>query len=153
MRLGMIGGVKSGGGYWQSLDGKGTAHRETYVDYSQLYREFTHERKAGYVVVGERDGRTVYAAPDCLRTGDAYTMVSAAAYKRIAAERGALIPTRDEIKTLYAQCRHITMPTQPIWKTGGSGDPVAYTRAVDAVLKGIPDGTPVAHGKEFYAID
>lgn len=152
MRLGMIGGVKPGG-YWQSLDGKGTAHAETYVDYSQLYREFTHTRKPGYVVVGERKGRTVYAAPDYERNRDSYIMVSAAAYKRLAQEHGALIPTRDEIKALYAQCHHITMPTQLIWKTGGTGDPVAYTRAIDAVLKGLPPGTPVAHGKEFYEVE
>lgn len=94
--LGMIGGVKPDGvSYWQSLDGSGRAHAANpeYKDYSQLFREYTFEARPGYVPVGQRDGRTVYAAPDYMRGEDGnYVNVSAADAERIARERGSLIP-------------------------------------------------------------
>lgn len=153
MRLGMIGGVKSNGSYWQSLDGQGLAHSPDYVDYSQLYREFTFDRQAGYVVVGRRNGVTVYAAPDYLKWDNGvYRMVSANIYLALAAERDAFAPTRSEIKALYDQCSHIPMPTQPIWETGGPGSSELYTDQINAKLKGLNLG-PVCHGKEFYQVD
>lgn len=142
--LGMIGGVKPDGvSYWQSLDGSGRAHAANpeYKDYSQLFREYTFEARPGYVPVGQRDGRTVYAAPDYMRGEDGnYVNVSAADAERIARERGSLIPTRDEYKALTEQAKHIPMPTFP----NGVGDNAVYTQRVGDV------SGPVVHGKEFF---
>lgn len=146
--LGMIGGVKGPGQYWQSLDGSGTAHASNpgYTDYSQLFREYTFDPKPGYVPVGERDGRTVYAAPDYMRGEDGnYVNVSASQAQAMAQERGLLIPTRDEYKNLAQQAHHIAMPTF----ANGNGDPAAYTQQVMAQMEGVQG--PVLHGKEFFA--
>ena len=154
--LGMIGGVRGPGQYWQGLDGSGMAHAANpdYADYSQLFREYTFEQRPGYVPVGERDGRTVFAAPDYTRGEDGnYLPVSAAEAQRLAADRGALIPTRDEVKALYGQATQIPMPTQPIGETGGAGDPAAYTAAVDGLLADVAPGSAIVHGKEFYSPD
>lgn len=152
--LGMIGGVRGDGGYWQSFDGDGLAHAANpgYTDYSQLFRDYTFEQKPGYVPVGERDGQTVYAAPDYLRGEDGnYMPVSAADVQRLAAERGGLVPTRDEVAALYDVATQIPMPTQPIGETGGPGNPAAYTAAVTQALGGQAPTGPIAHGKEFFA--
>lgn len=148
--LGMIGGVRGNGQYWQPLDGQGMAHASNpdYADYSQLFREYGTTQQEGWVPVGERDGQAVYAAPDYARDeAGNYMPVSAADAQRLAAERGTMLPTREEVAALYGQAQQIPMPTQPIGETGGPGDPVAYTRA----LGELPQGVPVAHGKEFFA--
>lgn len=154
--LRMIGGVRSDGNYWQGLDGMGAAHASNpnYRDYSQLAREYTFEAKQGYVPVGDRDGRTVYAAPDYVRDADGnYLSVSAADAERMAAENGWLIPTRAEYKALAQKATKVTMPTQKIGEKGGAGDSVAYSRAVAEAMVDIAPGTPVIHGKEFFQAD
>lgn len=144
--LGMIGGVRGPNDYWQSLDGSGRAHaaNPAYKDYSQLYREYTFEPKPGYVPVGERDGKTVYAAPDYMRDeAGNYVPISAADVERIASETNAIIPTREEVKNLYGQAEHLTMPTF----ANGIGDSAAYTSALN--LEEVTG--PIVHGKEFFA--
>lgn len=144
--LGMIGGVRGPNDYWQSLDGSGRAHaaNPAYKDYSQLYREYTFEPKPGYVPVGPRDGRMVYAAPDYMRDANGnYMPVSAADVERIASETNAIIPTREEVKNLYGQAKHLTMPTF----ANGIGDSAAYTSALN--LEEVTG--PIVHGKEFFA--
>ena len=147
--LGMIGGVKPDGGTYQSLDGSGTAHAPDYKDYSQLFREYRFDPPDDtWVAVGERDGKTLYAAPDYARDESGnYLSVSAADAQRLAQERGTVIPTRDEVKALYGKAEKIPMPTQPIGETGGTGDSAAYTAAVGEV----PAGKAVVHGKEFFS--
>jgi len=148
--LGMIGGVKADGGYWQGLDSAGKAHANNpdYVDYSQGPREYTFEEKPGYVLVGERNGRKVYAAPDYAKDKDGnYLAVSSNEYKRLAKETGALLPTREEVKSLLSQAKHITMPTF----ANGIGTSEEYTKRVKALMGDLPEGTVVAHAKEFYA--
>jgi hypothetical protein len=154
MRLGMIGGVKPNGGYYQDLDDNGRAHSPTYKDYSQLFRHWTHVETEGYVKVGDRDGKPVYAAPDYLRDINGnYLMVSAADAARLADKLKGIMPTRAEIKALYARAHAIPMATQPIWKTGGPGSSEQYTRAIDKTLDNLPHGAPVKHGKEFFRAD
>ena len=159
--MGMIGGVKAGGGYWQGLDSSGRDHtREgdipgggiNHKDYSQLFREYTFEAKPGYVPVGDRNGRAVYAAPDYLRDDAGnYVSVSAADAARLAAERGTLVPLRSEVKALYGRAQHVTMPNSgDFGKPGGQGTPAEYSALARERMAGIPEGTPVVHGKEFY---
>lgn len=146
VQLGMIGGVKPGGGYWQGLDGNGLAHASdpSYEDYSQRFREFSFAEKPGWVPVGQRDGRTVYAAPDYVKTDGVYDMFSAGEATKYAGTHGLLLPTRDEVKSFYDQATHIPMPTQNIGAMGGPGDAAAYTAAIGDVQG------PVVHGKEWY---
>jgi hypothetical protein len=150
-RLGMIGGVKPGGGYWQNLNASGTAHSEGYVDYSQLYREYTHKPKSGYIKVGSRNGQAVYASPDYLRDRDGvYVMVSATAYEHYADKFEALLPRRSEVRNMLMACHRITMPTQ----NPTNSDMHIYTKKVDAAVAkaGIDPDEPISHGKEFYVV-
>ncbi|WP_111732193.1 hypothetical protein [Roseovarius amoyensis] len=156
--VGMIGGVKGNGEVWQSFDGDGTAHDPSYRDYSQLYREYRFDPPDDtWVPVGERNGRTVYAAPDYARDENGnYLSVSAAEAQQLAQERGGVVPTRDEVKALYDNAEQITMPTSgDFGKEGGEGTSEEYTAAVDSRRQeaGVPDGAPVVHGKEFFAHD
>lgn len=159
--LGMIGGVKGDGSYWQGLDSAGRDHTKAgdipggginHKDYSQLFREYTFEAKPGYVPVGDRNGRTVYAAPDYMRDAAGnYVSVSAADVPRLAAQNGGLVPTRAEVKALYGRAEHVTMPTSADFgKPGGQGTSAEYTALARERMAGIPEGTPVVHGKEFY---
>lgn len=157
--LGMIGGVKSDAEVWQSLDASGKAHAENpnYEDYSQLFREYRFDPPDDtWVAVGERDGKTVYAAPDYARDEDGnYISVSAAEAQRLAQERGSVLPTRDEVKALYGKAHRVKMPTSSDFgKDGGEGTPQEYTMHVRARMSenGLIEGRdPVVHGKEFFA--
>ena len=152
--LGMIGGVKDDKNVWQSFDGKGQAHDATYKDYSQLFREYTFEKKEGYIPVGEQNGRTVYAAPDYAKDADGnYISVNKNEATAMAKEMGGIVPTRDMVKSLYSQAVRIPMPTQAIGSKGGTGDSALYTQKVNEAIqsRGVEAGSVIAHGKEFFS--
>lgn len=149
-QLGMIGGV-DGADFHQRLDASGRAHtgkgNPGHKDYSQLYREYTFEAKPGYVEVGERGGKKVYAAPDYARNPDgSYLRVSATDALTKAKDEGGLIPTRDEYKSLVGQATKINMHTDDPDDPASAG---RYDAAVaDAVAAA--GGKPVVHAKEFF---
>lgn len=154
--LGMIGGVKdaASGTVWQGFGSSGMAHDPTYKDYSQLFREYTTTKKAGYVAVGKtQDGQAVYAAPDYAKDKQGnYLMVNKVDAVNMARQMGSLIPEREWVKSLYGQAKLIPMQIQSIYKTPGStGDSVLYTQKVNEVMKKLGyTGGLVAHGKEFF---
>lgn len=152
--LGMIGGVKDDENVWQSFDGKGQAHDAAYKDYSQLFREYTFEKKDGYIPVGEQNGRTVYAAPDYAKDEDGnYISVNKNEAASMAKEMGGIVPTRDMVKNLYSKAVRIPMPTQAIGSEGGTGDSALYTQKVNEAIqsRGVEAGSVIAHGKEFFS--
>jgi len=152
-QLGMIGGVRDDSRVWQSFNASGMAHSTDYKDYSQLFREYTTTKKNGYVEVGKtKDGKPVYAAPDNYKDKDGnYVMVSKDDAIRMAKEMGSIMPQREWVKNMYGQATRVRMATQPIYKTGGSGDSLEYTTKINAALKkkGYKQGL-VVHGKEFF---
>jgi hypothetical protein len=149
----MIGGVRDNSRVWQSFNASGMAHSTDYKDYSQLFREYTTKKKNGYVEVGKtKDGKPVYAAPDNYKDKSGnYVMVSKDDAIRMAKEMGSIMPQREWVKNMYGQATRVRMATQPIYKTGGSGDSLEYTTKINAALKkkGYKQGL-VVHGKEFF---
>jgi hypothetical protein len=158
--LGMIGGVKPGGGLYQGLNASGRAHAANpeYSDYSQLFREYRFDPPSDdWTRVGERNGRPVYAAPDYARDESGnYINVSSQGARELAAQRGSLIPTRDEYRSLYEKADTVAMPTSgDFGLAGGEGTSADYTPMADARVReaGLDAGDPVVHGKEFYTSD
>lgn len=152
-RLGMIGGVKDQDTVWQSFDGSGMAHSADYKDYSQLFREYTTEKKEGYVPVGDMNGQTVYASPDYAKDENGnYISVNKNEAVALAAERGSILPTREMVKELYAKSTRIPMAIQPIGQTGGTGDTGLYTQKIQEAIaaQGVKAGQSIVHGKEFF---
>jgi hypothetical protein len=136
--LAIFGGVGNQGNLYHGWDsGHRWAHDNDYADYSQMYREFTYEPKEGYVPVGQREGRTVYAAPAPEYVGG--QQVSRDLYVDEAKRRGALIPTEDEMRAFYEQAQAVRMPTIP--RGGGPNDRISFDD--------VPDG-PWYGPKEFY---
>lgn len=150
--LGMIGGVKPDGSAWQSLTGQGRAHASNpdYEDYSQLFREYRFDPPSNdWMPVGERQGRTVYAAPDYARDAQGnYINVSAAEAEQMAQARGSLIPTREEYTNLFNNGTRVPMPTgDPATKTSAQ-----YTQGTQSLIDqmGIDPSSTLVHGKEFF---
>lgn len=152
--LRMIGGVNNNDVYQTLGAGGGGAHDASYRDYSQLFREYTTQKKAGYVEVGSFSGMPVYAAPDYAKDSSGnYIKVNKNDAVRMAAELGGIIPTREMVNNVYQKAARVNMATQPIYKTGGEGDSAQYTQEINRRLqeKNIQAGQLVVHGKEFYA--
>ena len=147
--LRMVGGVRGNNRTWQGWTG-GRAHSNNskYQDYSQGIREYTFEQKEGYVAVGQRDGKTVYAAPDLAKDASGnYLSVSSDTAQVIANKNGWLVPRGEEVRNLYGQATHITMPT---FLPSAHSDPnidQKYTDQVNARLKNVTG--PVVHKKEL----
>jgi hypothetical protein len=161
-QMGMLGGAKGNGGYWQTVLGKAhtgngnPAHR----DYSQLYRVYTYEKSPGYVMVGYRNGREVYAAPDYLRDPQTGNYVSVAAEDErhpdnsavhIAEKHGWLIPTESEIRAVQRMGLHVKMPQGNGNDTEWGPKNSEYTRRADAAAfaAGWDSTGMVVHGKEL----
>lgn len=153
--LAMFGGSNGNGGFYHDwTSGHRWAHDNTYQDYSQHYREFTFQPKKGYIPVGERDGRTVYASPTPEYVNN--SGVSRDAYVSEARRRGALIPTESEMRSLYSQSTAVSMPTSGSWGApGGVGTTSQYNSVLKERLKaaGVTEGQPYYAGKEFYRAD
>jgi peptidoglycan hydrolase-like protein with peptidoglycan-binding domain len=101
---------------------------------------------AGFVPV-EIDGYTIFVSPDYVRGEDGnYQTFGANSAQAYAYSRGAIVPTSGMASAIAERSRLITMPTQPIGQTGGTGDPAVHTREATRRIQqaGVDAGSLVA---------
>lgn len=129
-QLGMIGGAGQSG---SSIIAQG--HDTGYGDYSMAFRVVSFDRAAAggenAIAVGQRNGRTVWAAPGYYRdpkTGDIVTHVSAAQAAQLARDNGGLIMTKAEFAEFQRQATEVQFEYQkgpdggPATNQPGKGD-------------------------------